>query len=285
MTMPQESSRSHFSALHEIRDRAYLLSLGNVYLCEAVFLVKIGQEIEALLETFGEEILFIKKRFPGQMASDVDMGTVVEDIRSIAQDLKDPDTGLDDKCAAGELGRELEKSVEALTSAVKTLIAKVEGKLPEYSKKDAVLDALSAAKTPARVVSSTIALIVKGLILLLLLALGPLAYLLLTMDTEADLRKEIGKSETQMSSVRERMASLEKEKAGIIKEIEIFKGDNLAREGKIAAIDLNMRAHSLDDKLSQAEVELADQEEIINAKLARIEKIRNKSFIQRLLDR
>jgi len=283
--MPQESSRSHFSALHEIRDRAYLLSLGNVYLCEAVFLVKIGQEIEALLETFGEEILFIKKRFPGQMASDVDMGTVVEDIRSIAQDLKDPDTGLDDKCAAGELGRELEKSVEALTSAVKTLIAKVEGKLPEYSKKDAVLDALGVAKTPARVVSSTIALIVKGLILLLLLALGPLAYLLLTMDTEADLRKEIGKSETQMSSVRERMASLEKEKAGIIKEIEIFKGDNLAREGKIAAIDLNMRAHSLDDKLSQAEVELTDQVEIINARLARIEKIRNKSFLQRLLDR
>ena len=283
--MPQESSRSHFSALHEIRDRAYLLSLGNVYLCEAVFLVKIGQEIEALLETFGEEILFIKKRFPGQMASDVDMGTVVEDIRSIAQDLKDPDTGLDDKCAAGELGRELEKSVEALTSAVKTLIAKVEGKLPEYSKKDAVLDALGVAKTPARVVSSTIALIVKGLILLLLLALGPLAYLLLTMDTEADLRKEIGKSETQISSVRERMASLEKEKAGIIKEIEIFKGDNLAREGKIAAIDLNMRAHSLDDKLSQAEVELTDQVEIINARLARIEKIRNKSFLQRLLDR
>jgi hypothetical protein len=75
------------------------------------------------------------------MASDVDMGTVVEDIRSIAQDLKDPDTGLDDKCTAGELGRELEKSVEALTSAVKTLIAKVEGELPEYSKKDAVLDA------------------------------------------------------------------------------------------------------------------------------------------------
>jgi len=32
-------------------------------------------------------------------------------------------------------------------------------------------------------------------------------------------------------------------------------------------------------------VELADQEEIINAKLARIEKIRNKSFIERLLDR
>jgi hypothetical protein len=161
--MPQESSKSHFSALHEIRDRAYLLSLGNVYLCEPVFLVKIGNEIESLLETFGEEILFIKKRFPGQMASDVDMGTVVEDIRSVAQDLKDPDTGLDDKCTAGEIGRELEKSVEALTSAVKTLIAKVEGELPEYSKKDAVLDALGAAKTPARAVSSTVALIVKGI--------------------------------------------------------------------------------------------------------------------------
>jgi hypothetical protein len=283
--MTQESSKSHFGALHEIRDRAYLLSLGNVYLCEAVFLVKIGKEIEALLETFGEEIIFIKKRFPGQMASDVDMGTVVEDIRSLAQDLKNPDAGLDDKCTAGELGRELEKSVEALTSAVKMLIAKVEGELPEYSKKDAVLDALGAAKTPARAVSSTIALILKGIILLLLLALGPLAYLVLTMDTEVDLRKEIGKSQTQISSVKERMASLEQERKGIINEIEALKADNPVREDRIAAIDLNMRVHNLEDKLAQAEVELANLEEITERKLARIEEIRNKSFLQRLFDR
>lgn len=261
------------------------MSLGNVYLCEVVFLVKIGKEIEALLETFGEEIHFIKKRFPGQMAGDVDMGSMVEDIRSIAQDLKNPDAGLDDKCTAGELGRELENSLQALTSAVKTLIARVEGELPEYSKKDAVLDALVVAKTPARVVSSSIALIFKGIVLLLILALGPLAYLVLTMDTEADLKKEIGKSETQIISVRERMGSLERERAEIINEIEALKADNPGRGDRIAAIDLNMRAHSLDDKLAQAEVELANLEETIEGKRARIEKIRDKSFLQRLLDR
>jgi hypothetical protein len=283
--MLQESPKPQFTALHEIRDRAYLLSLGNVYLCEAFFLIKIGKEIEALLETFGEEIHFIKKRFPGQMASDVDMGTMVDDIRSIAQDLKNPDAGLDDKCTAGELGRELEKSVEALTSAVKTLIAKVEGELPEYSKKDAVLDALVVAKTPVRMVSSTIAILFKGIILLLFLSLGPLAYLVLTMDTEADLRKEISKSETEISSVKARIESLGIERAGIIKEIEALKADNPVREDRIAAIDLNMRAHNLDDKLSQAEVELANLEEAREAKLARIEKIGDKSFLQRLLDR
>ena len=283
--MPQEPSRSQFSALREIRDRAYLLSLGNIYLCETVFLTKIGKEIDALLDTFGEEILSIKKRFPGQMASDVDMGTVVEDIRSIAQDLKNPDTGLDDKCTAGELGRELEQSVEALTSAVKTLIAKVEGELPEYSKKDAVLDALVVAKTPARMVSSTIALILKGIVLLLLLALGPFTYLVVTMDTEESLRKQISQSQTQISSVRERMASLERERTGIIKDIEALKADNPVREDRISAIDLNMRAHALDDNLAKAEVELANLEETMEGKLARIEKLRNKSFLQRLLDR
>ena len=283
--MTQESSKSHFSALHEIRDRAYLLSLGNVYLCEAVFLVKIGNEIEALLETFGEEVHFVKKRFPGQMASDVDMGRMVEDIRSIAQDLKNPDVGLDDKCTAGELGRELEESVQALASAVKTLIGRVEGVLPEYTKKDAVLDALVVAKTPARVVSATVAMSFKILILLLLLALGPLAYLVLSMDNEADLRKEISTSETQILAIKERIESLERERAGIIKEVEALRADNPAREERIASIDLNMQVHSLDDKLSKAEVELANLEELIEGKLARIEKLRNESFVQRLLDR
>jgi hypothetical protein len=283
--MTQESPTTHFNALYEIRDRAYLLSLGNVYLCEDVFLRKIGNEIEALLERFEEEILSIKRKFPGQLASDVGMETVVEDLRSITQDLKNPDPGLDDKCTVGELGRELEKVVGALTSAVKSLIAKVEGELPEYSRKDAVLDALSVAKTPARVVSSTMALILKGVILLLLLALGPFAYLVLTMDTEARLMKEMSRSEARISSARERMASLEKERAEIIVKIETLKGDNPAREDKITSMDLNIQVHGLDDKVAQAEVEIANQEEIIKANLARIEEIRDKSFIERMLDR
>jgi len=283
--MTQESPITHFSALHEIRDRAYLLSLGNVYLCEDVFLRKIGHEIQTLLDKLGEEILSIKRRFPGQLASDVDMETVVEDLRSITQDLKNPDPGLGDKCTAGELGRELEKSVAAVTSAIKALTARVEGELPEYSKKDAVLDALSVAKTPARVVSSTMTLILKGLILLLLLGLGPLAYLLLSVDTEANLRKVISRSEAHISSVRERMASLEQERAGIIRDIESLRGDDAAREDRIATMDLSLKVHSLDDKLAQAEVEIANQEEIIKANLARIEEIRAKSFIQRLVNR
>ena len=283
--MPRKSPKSHFSALHEIRDRAYLLSLGNVYLCETVFLVKIGKEIESLLGTFGEEILSIKKKFPGQMANEVEMDAVVDGVRSIAEDLKNPETGLDDKCAAGELGKELEKSIKALTSAVKTLISKVEGELPEYSKKDAVLDALVVAKTPARVVSSTIALILKGIVVLLLLALGPLTYLVVTMDTEENLRKEIGKSEAQILRIRERIESVERERAGVIQQVEALKADNPAREDRIAAIDLNMQVHSLDDRLSKAEVEIANLEELIEGKRARIDKIKNKSFLHRLLDR
>ena len=283
--MAQASPVTHFNALREIRDRAYLLSLGNVYLCEDVFLRKIGNEIDPLLDRFVEDTLTIKRKFPGQLAGDVGIDAAVENLRSISKELKNPDPGLGDKCTAGELGRELEKAVGALNLALRALIAKVEGDLPEYSTKDAVLDALSAAKTPAKVVSSTMALMLKGVVLVLVLALGPLAYLVLSMDTEAKLRKEISGSEARISSIEERIESLERERAGVIKEIEALKADNPAREERISAIELNMRVHGLDDKLSQAEVELTNLEELRDGKLARIERIKNKSFLQRLLDR
>ncbi len=283
--MPQRSPTTHFGALHEIRDRAYLLSLGNVYLCEDVFLRKIGNEIESLMERLKEEILSIKKRFPGQLASDVDMEAVLEDLRSRTAELKNPDPGLGDKCTAGELGRELEESIRSLTSAIKTLTAKVEGELPEYSKKDAVLDALSVAKTPASVISSTMASIFKGVIILLLLALGPLAYLFLTMERESSLMKEIAESGARISSVRERMSSLEKEREEIVQKIEKLRGDDAPRQDKISILDLNVQIHSLDDKLGKSEVEIADEEEKIKASEAKIENIKNKPFVQRLLKR
>jgi hypothetical protein len=284
--MAKESPHNHLSALHEIRDRAYMLSLGNAYLCEDVFLRKIGSEIASMLKTLSEDIVAIKKRFPGKFADDVDTETLLKELHARAKELQSPSAAMNDKCAAGELGRELEQAVQNLTQAIKRVTAKVEGTLPGYTKKDAVIAVLDRAKAPAGIaVSSVAALIFKVFIFLLILATGPFVYLLVTMEREPALLGEIKKHEAQIRSQKEIIASLEKEKAQINRQIEELRQEEGARQDKITIMDLNVRVHGLDEKRSKSEVEIANLEDKISEDQAKIEYIHKKPFIQRLLRR
>jgi hypothetical protein len=46
-----------FPALHDIRDKILVLSLGNAFLCEEVFLKKTGIAIESQLDNLRQEII------------------------------------------------------------------------------------------------------------------------------------------------------------------------------------------------------------------------------------
>jgi hypothetical protein len=284
--MATESPKDHLRALHEIRDRAYMLSLANAYLCEDVFLRKIGPEIASKLKTLSSGIIAIKKRFPGKFADDVDTETLLQELHAKAKELQSPDAALNDKCAAGELGRELEQIVQNLTRAIRRITAKVEGTLPAYTKKDAVIAVLDRAKAPARIAaSSVVALIFKVIIFLLILAAGPFIYLLVTMEREPALMQDIKQHEVQVRSQKEIMASLEKEKAQIVRQIVALRQEEEARQDMIKIMDLNVKVHGLEDKQSKAEVEIANLEDKISEDQAKIEEIHKKPFIQRLLRR
>jgi hypothetical protein len=284
--MAQQSPHNRLSALQEIRDRAYLLSLGNAYLCEDVFLRKIGTEIVSMVKTLSEEIIAIKKRFPGKFADDVDTEALLKELNSRATKLQNPDSAMNDKCAAGDLGREFEQTVQDLTREIKSITAKVEGNLPEYTKKDAVIAVLGKAKAPASIVASSfVRLIFKVIAFLLILAMGPFVYLLVTMEREPALLDDVRKNEALIRSQREIIASLEKEKSVINRQIEELRRKEEDREDKIAIMDLNVRVHGLDDKQSKSEVEIANLEEKIEEDKAKVEEIQKKPFIQRLLRR
>jgi hypothetical protein len=284
--MVMESPRNHSSALQEIRDRVYMLSLGNAYLCEDVFLRKIGSAIASRLRAVSEDITAIKKRFPGKFADDVDTETILKGLYAKAKELQNPHAAMNDKCAAGELGRELEKTVQDLTRAIKRITAKVEGSLPGYTKKDAAKALFDRAKTPASTaVSSVVGLIFKLIIFLLILAMGPFVYLLVTMQREPALIEQIKTREAQIRAQREIIASLEKEKAQITRQIQELRQGEGVREDKITIMDLNVAVHGLDEKRSKSEVEIANLEQEISEDRAKIEEIQKKPFLQRLLRR
>jgi hypothetical protein len=269
-----------FDSLHEIRDKAILLSLGKAFLCEEVFLKKIGQSIDESIETLREDILSLKTRFVGKFVKDVDTDSILAELHSQATFLQAPDRKVTDKCTVGTLGAELEESVKMLTQAIKVIKGKVEGEVEEYTKKDAVV---KGAKTAGSLVSSLVSLVVKMVVLLFLLALGPATYLGVTMDREGSLQKQIAESKATIQSQREQIASLTKERGELSGRIESSQGDNLSRQQKLEMMDLNVKVHGLDQRVHKAEAEITEHERVIKLSQQKIEEIKAKPFLQRFL--
>ncbi|MGD2125646.1 MAG: hypothetical protein PVG99_06165, partial [Desulfobacteraceae bacterium] len=203
-----------------------------------------------------------------------------------AEQLQDPSAKMNDKCASGQLGRELEEIVSALTAAIKDVISKVEGELPESVKRYSFLNLLLRPfKTAGSLLSSLSSLIIKLLILLLIIAIGPFAYLFLTMEKEGPLQKEIRQSEAFIQSQREALSSLDAEREQVAGKIEALRKDDLTRQEKIEIMELNVKVHGLDTKRHAIEVELATHENKIRENRKRIEEVRKKPFLKRLLRR
>jgi hypothetical protein len=269
-----------FASLHDIRDKAILLSLGKAFLCEEVFLMKIGHSMDESLEHLREDIFSLKMRFVGKFVEDVDTDSILDALHSQAQLLQSPDKRVTDKCTVGTLGTELEETVQTLTEAIKIIKSKVEGEVEEYTKKDAVV---KGAKTAGSLFSSLVSLVIKIVILLVLLALGPAIYLGVTMDREGSLQKKIAESKACIQSQRAQIASVRKERDELAARVDSSHRDNLSRQEKVELMDLNVRVHGLDQKVHKSEAEITEHERRIQLNQQKIEEIKSKTFIQRFL--
>jgi hypothetical protein len=272
-----------FPALHDIRDKALLMSLGNAFLCEEVFLKKTGSAIESQLDNLRQEIIELKLRFPGKFSTEVDTDSMIEDLQAHSQRLQKPNKSLIDKCTIGALGRALEETLDALTTAVRTVKRRVEGETPAYTAKDSVLGVIDKAKTPASMVTRLIAIAVKTVFILVLLSLGPLAYLFLSMDRESALVKEIVESQAAVQSHKEAVASMEREREAIWQKIEAMKTDDAPRETKLQIMELNVKMNSLDQNRHRTEAEISAHEEKIRNREERLREVREKPFLDRFL--
>jgi hypothetical protein len=269
-----------FAALHDIRDKAILLSLGKAFLCEEVFLVKIGHSIDEAIEHLREDILSLKMRFVGKFVEDVDTDSILDDLHSQATLLQNPDRRVTDKCTVGTLGSELEETVRVLTQAIKTVKAKVEGEVEEYTAKEAVV---KGAKSAGSLVSSVVSLVIKLAVLLFLLALGPAIYLGVTVEREGPLLKQIDESKAFIQSQKTQIASMRKERDELSLKIASLHGDNLSRQQKLEVMDLNVKLHGLDQRVHKAEAEITENERMIKLNEQKIKEIKAKPFLERYL--
>jgi hypothetical protein len=269
-----------FASLHDVRDKAILLSLGKTFLCSEVFLVRIGNTIDESIKQLREEILSLKMRFVGKFVEDVDTDRILKDLHSQAALLQHPDDRVIDQCMLGALGAELEETVKALTGAIKTIRGKVEGEVQEYTRKEAVV---KGAKTAGGLVSSLASRIGKSVIVIFLLALGPAIYLGVTMEREGNLLKQIAASKDFIQSQSEQLASLREERDELAGRTESSQRANLSRQQKLEIMDLNIKVRGLDQRIQKAESEIRERENLVRLNQKKLEEIKAKTFLQRYL--
>jgi biopolymer transport protein ExbB/TolQ len=177
--------------------------------------------------------------------------------------------------------------VSTLTAAVKEVTFKIEGKLPGSARRYSLLSLFNPFKALGRLVSTFSSLVVKLVLFIIILAIGPFAYLFISMENEGTIQKAIDQSEAYIQKERQNIVSLEEERAPIAKQIEALRlrEDKLNRQEKIDIMELSVKVHALDQKRQAIEVEIASHEHKIAKNLEKIEEVKKKSFLQRLLRR
>ena len=280
-------SQYNLAALKEIRDSVLILSLGNAYLCEEPFLKKIGNTIDVNLEKLKSDISSLKKRFPGKFADEVDTDEIIKKIQDTAKSLQEPDKEIDEKCTMGELGQELETSVNTLADAIKKIKVQVEGDALTYTKKDSALQAVGGLKEIGISVGGAFTYLFKILICLIILSVLVFSYLFITVEKEGGFLKEIAESEALIQSKKEILSKLDEEKNQISQEIEQIKmkekKKELNRQDKIDIMDLEMKSDKVDEEIHKVGGEVDLHEKKIMGNREKIEEIKKKSFVERLL--
>jgi hypothetical protein len=281
-------SKSNFDSLHGIRDNALLLSLGHEYLCGAPSLVKIGLSVDSHLNQLKDDIVTLKKKFPGKFLQEqeVDTDGIVNDLYKISKWLQEPDKKIQKKCSAGELGRELEEGVDTIALAIDEIWDQVEGRRVTYSVRDSAANFFGGIKSA---VGSAIKPVVKAVVLtikisFLLFTLAALGFLALymTMETENKYLKQIQKIDALILPQSEIIAKCNREIAEISRMVEEIRARSETRQSKMQVMDLNVKINDLNVIRQAAEVQVNLYENDRLEKEVKLEEVREKPFMKRL---
>jgi len=271
------------AALNELKNNVLLLSMGNDYLSDERFLIKIGNSISRAVEVLHRDISFLKKEYPGKLMIDADTDDILDKLDSTAQRMLKPGKEIVDSCASGELSREIGLHVNSITSAVELIRMKVQGESPEYTRKEAAINVIGGIKEQIQSSGKIIIAGIKILICLIILAGALFCYLFFTMETEAQFQGEIASSQAYINTQRDLILHLEKERETLLNEPKSVSDKDLTREEKVAALDLNVKIQKINQNLEDLNAVISFQEKKIMDTRKKIQAFRKKPFIKRLL--
>ena len=272
-------------ALSALRKKSLMINIGNEYLSEDIFLIKFGKDIAKNVEQLKDDIVSLRKEFPGKLKSEIETDKILDKLYTTAQTMVNPGQEVREKCSSGELGRTLESDIRSITEAVHLIRKQVHGADARYTKKDSVANVFDRISNTGRSIGDALFLGLKILLCLIIIAVLAFLYLFFTMEKDGGYLKEIKESQAKISEQKEIITELDKKKEEISKKVEALETDDMKRERKITVLDLEVDIHkiNLDQKNAEAEIAALEKKIINNQK--EIERIKKIPFLKRLLRR
>ncbi|MDY7034848.1 MAG: hypothetical protein SV375_01620 [Thermodesulfobacteriota bacterium] len=276
-------SQDTFSALNELRDRALMLLLGNAYICEEPIIIKLGLEIDSYARKLKDDILSLKKKFPGKFTHEINTDEIVDGIQNTAQLMQKPDSEINEKCTIGMLGRELETSLNTLTTSINDIKNQIEGASTVYTWLDSFSKLFVAIQKIGKALGRSLTFFLKILFLLIIISLLFFSYLFLTMEREGEFKKVISQREAHILLQKDMLSELNNEHKELLEKIASIENKKTTRELKITIMELRNNIHEINEKRNRVEAEIEIHEKKIEENQKKIEEIKKRSFIQRLL--
>ncbi len=272
-------------ALREIKDYAVLMEMAGSYLCEEIILAKVANGIEKNLEFLKEYISALRKQFVGKPAHEVDITSPYDEILDLVKTLREPDQEDKEKIREGEIGLELKEKTRDLANALQELIEGIEGKTAKYTKADLIVQAFGHLKGLVHTLITTYKLLTRIVACVALLCVVVFVILFATMETEKEVMVKVDEVRSLIETKQVALAKVMEEISRVKQRAEAMesKEGELDREEKIKIMELKLKAHNLSEKKEKIQFEIDEQQKLLDQNLKKIEDMRRKSFLKRLL--
>jgi hypothetical protein len=283
--MPEATFKNIEKAVKDIHNIGIMLSGASEYVCEEGVLKRFSRYLQAYHKRLESDITSLKKKYPGKFPETPELNSSLSRIRDISTVLGQDKKGVETKCRSGNFGHELNTEVAELKSGVQEVWETVSGKVSGYSITDR-LAGPGGRVTSALYHLSPFAPIPRKIIMAaLLVAAIAFGYLFFTMESKDALVQGIKDDLTYLETERQALEVKEQELEDIQAKIKVLDKNDLNRKDKIKLLSLTVEEGKLIEFIEKTAVAVEIKERELEEKNKRLEELRKKPFLQRLLRR
>lgn len=270
-------------ALSELKDWIILLDMAGEYLCAKTFLQKIASAIGGTSDVLKNWSQELKERFVGMPMHEIDMAEPFQALEAFSQVLMETEGKLEDHCRQGKVARQLEEKVQFVKERLSSLKDLVEDEAAPYTAKDSLTRVLEKLKVVIHGFRTTYKVATRVMFTLLLVCLISFFTLFITMEKEEDVLKEIHQTQEIIRSKETKLAGIKDSIEEIRSRTLEMESAFVTREDKISILELNLRSHNLADLKERFQGEVNLQKKILDENKQKLERMKQKAFIARLL--
>ena len=283
--MPEATLKNIEKAVKDIHNIGIMLSGASEYVCEEGVLKRFSLYLQAYHKRLESDITSLKKEYPGRFPETPELDSSLSRIRDISAVLGQDKKSVETKCRAGNFGHELNTQVAELKSGVQEVWETVSGKVSGYSITDRLAGPRGTVTSALYNLSPFAPIPRKIIIAALMIAAIAFGYLFFTMESKDALVQGIKNDLTYLETERQALKVKKQEFKDIQAEIKVLDKKNLNRKDKIKLLSLTVEDGKLREFIEKTTVVVEKRERELEEKNKRLEELRKKPFLQRLLRR